>query len=480
MRFAFTVAVLLCAPVLATSQQAQLTYALRYSASGSERVRVTINLPDAQAAPLTLVMPRAIPMGYGEQQFDRYVDPVLAFSNSGEPLPVQRTDGPRWTIGKTGARVRRIEYEVNLARMEREILGASDSSRVRPAYVGLLGYSIFAFVDGFENRPIRLQIDGPAGWPIFSTLAPQLPAATGSTAAQAASFYVLADSQIAMGPKLQLQSLKGTVPLFVALYAEGEVDIELHGKLALEAMEQVIEYFGGAPFPHYTILIELLRPVSPEHRYGFSMEHLDSSTYYLGMDRGITSKSTAEQRARERFNFAHHIAHAWVPKRAYGEGYFPFTWELAPVIDTIWLSEGFVRYLAIEASSTDLPESEAKAYRHRMLDGLRRIVAESPAFIRRMTLVELSRVGSTRYSEDFRTGRNLFSRGALMAAEMDERIRERSAGKKSFRDGIRNLMTWSLRNRRAFRIEELPAILAEGTGVDTREVMEKWLRPLEP
>ncbi|MCM3870466.1 MAG: hypothetical protein ND895_07235 [Pyrinomonadaceae bacterium] len=473
-------ALLICAPVLACSQTPQLTYVLHYSAPGSERIRVSMTLPDAQAAPVTLVMPRAIPMGYGEQQFDRYVDPVLAFSDSGEPLPVQRTDGPRWTIGKAGARVRRVEYEVSLARMEREILGASDSSRVRPGYVGLLGYSIFAFIDGFEDRPIRLQIDGPAGWPIFSTLAPHLPAATGSMAAQATSFYVLADSQIAMGPKLQLQRLAGTVPLFVALYAEGEVDIDLHGKVGLEAMEQVIAYFGGAPFPHYTILIELLRPVSPDHRYGFSMEHLDSSTYYLGMDRGITSKSAAEQKDRERFNFAHHIAHAWVPKRAYGEGYFPFTWELAPVLDTIWLSEGFVRYLAIEVSSAGRSESESKAYRKRMLDGLRGIVAESPAFIRRMSLVELSRVGSTRYSEDFRTGRNLFSRGALMAAEMDERIRERSAGKKSFRDGMRNLISWSVRHRRAFRIEELPAIFAEDTGVDTREVMEKWLRPIEP
>jgi predicted metalloprotease with PDZ domain len=97
-----------------------------------------------------------------------------------------------------------------------------------------------------------------------------------------------------------------------------------------------------------------------------------------------------------------------------------------------------------------------------------------------MTLVQLSRVGSTRYSEDFRTGRNLFSRGALMAAEMDDLIRQRSVGKKRFRDAMRNLMSWSARNRRAFRIDELPAIIAEGTGVDTREVMEKWLRPLEP
>ena len=32
--------------------------------------------------------------------------------------------------------------------MEREILGASDSSRARPDYVGLLGYSVFGYLEG--------------------------------------------------------------------------------------------------------------------------------------------------------------------------------------------------------------------------------------------------------------------------------------------------------------------------------------------
>jgi predicted metalloprotease with PDZ domain len=209
------------------------------------------------------------------------------------------------------------------------------------------------------------------------------------------------------------------------------------------------------------------------------MEHLNSSTYYLAYDQGLTSKSSPEQRERVRFNRTHHIAHAWIPKRAYGEGYYPFNWELAPLIDTIWLSEGFVRYIAIEALTTGVSEAEAKAYRQRQLNGFRRIIDDSPAFIRRMSLVELSRVGSTRYSEDFRTGRSLFSRGALMAAEMDEHIRERSHGKKSFRDAMRYLMTWTQRTGRAFRLDELPLIIQEGTGVESGHIVEKWLRPLE-
>ena len=60
-----------------------------------------------------------------------------------------------------------------------------------------------------------------------------------------------------------------------------------------------------------------------------SMEHLDSSTYFLGVDRAITSSTTPEQMERERFNFAHHVSHSWIPKKVYGTGYLPFNWLTA-------------------------------------------------------------------------------------------------------------------------------------------------------
>lgn len=102
----------------------------------------------------------------------------------------------------------------------------------------------------------------------------------------------------------------------------------------------------------------------------------------------------------------------------------------------------------------------------------------APAFLKRLDLVALSRVASTRYSEDFRTGRLVFSRGGLMAAAMDDRIRSATEGKMSLRDAFRYLLTWSARERRAFRLDELPALFREATGVDVRSTMETWLRPL--
>lgn len=443
-------------------------------------VEVTLEVPRALAGPVVLVMPRAVPMGYGEQPYDDFVDAVKAFSETGDAVAVERSEGPRWTLGGLDARVARVSYRVDVRQMEATIFSAADASKLRPGYAGLLGYSVFAFLEGREEEPVRLRIDAPEDWSVFTTLAPGVPAPLGSASADADGFYALADSQIVLGPEAKLRRLEGPVPLYLAVYAEGPVDVDLVGRLVSETMEKVVAYFGEAPFAHYTVHMELLRPLSEEHDYGFSMEHMDSSTFYLDEGRGLTPASPAREILRTRYNFAHHFVHAWIPKRAYAAGYFPFTWELAPVLDTIWFSEGFAQYAAMEALADAMPEPEGRQYRRTLLE--RRFessLREAPLFIRRMPLVELSRVASTRYSQDFRTGKNVFSRGGLMAAEIDAAIREATGGRKRLRDALRFLMAWSYENRRPFEMDDLPEIFRKATGVETRTIYERWLKALE-
>jgi predicted metalloprotease with PDZ domain len=74
---------------------------------------------------------------------------------------------------------------------------------------------------------------------------------------------------------------------------------------------------------------------------------------------------------------------------------------------------------------------------------------------------------------------NLFSRGALMAAEMDDFIRTQTQGKKSLRDALRYLLDWSESNHRAFHTEELPVIFRDATGVDTKNILDRWMQPLD-
>jgi predicted metalloprotease with PDZ domain len=477
---------LLCWPSVAAAAEEQLVYRVRYDLAEPAIVHVTLNFPAPSDAPLTLIVPRTVPGGYAKRPYDPFVTNVKAYA-ADTPVEVRREPlGPRWKIGKTGERVDRVEYDVDVARMEREIFAASDSSKIRDGYVGLLGYSIFAFFDGWENRPLRLEVSGPTGWPVFSTLAPRVPAEKTTLTARAEDYYALADSQIVIGPKLQLRQIDGGVPLFLSVYAECDEDSAQEGALAREALDKVIAYFGTAPFSNYTVELEYLRPISVRHEYNFSMEHLNSGTFYLDTEHALTAHVNDRDRAAHRFNYAHHIAHSWIPKRAYGVGYLPFTWEMTPIIDTIWFNEGFGRYVAIEALAEAAPKEEAQRSGGQNLDAarsgqglnaLRGILEAAPEFIRRMSLSDLSREGSFLYSADFRVGQNLFARGALMAAEMDERIRLQTNGQKSLRDALRYLMDWSERNRRAFRTEELPVIFREATGVDTANILDRWMQP---
>lgn len=480
MRLARVIAVLPALAALTTSTvvaqpTAEVRYGVRYAQNRDATVAIEVTWSPPLAAKGALVMPRAIPMGYGEQRYDAFVRRVTAIDGAGLSRAATREEGPRWTLdpGTT-----RVTYDVDLVALERAVRAASDQSRVRDGYLGALGYSLFAFVDGFEARPVRLTIDGPSGWPIFATLAPRFPLAAGTLEAGAPDYYALADGQIVMGPKAEVRRLTATpVPVYLANYAEGPVDLDRVGRLALTAFERVAAYFGTVPFAHYTLHQELLTPISPEHEYGMSMEHLGSSTYYLAASAGITSASTAEDDARVLYNYAHHIAHAWVPKRAYGQGYFPFQWELAPVLDSIWFAEGFGQYAAIQAVAAGTPDPAA--FRAGMLQRrFRANVTSAPPFLKRMPLVELSRVASTRYAEDFRTGRLVFSRGGLMAAAIDERIQQETRGAKSLRDALRFLVDWTGKTQRAFTLDELPRLIRDATGVDTSAVVAEWLQPL--
>src|SRR5882724_6618830 len=84
--------------------------------------------------------------------------------------------------------------------------------------------------------------------------------------------------------------------------------------------------------------------------------------------------------------------------------------------------------VCVTALTAHLPEKESQDVRKRRSDLLRRRMKACRVH-RNMPLPELSRVGSLMYSEDFRTGRTLFSKGALVAEEIDVLPAKRQAGR---------------------------------------------------
>ncbi|MEZ4455269.1 MAG: hypothetical protein R2882_01780 [Gemmatimonadales bacterium] len=430
---------------------------------------MSLSLPAALPYAADFVMPNAVPMGYGANAYDRFVVGLAGFTAAGAPLPPADVDGPRWRFPSgPEAPLATIRYAVNLAAMDREILSAGDASRVRPRFLGLLGYATFGYVEGTQFGPAEVRLVVPAGWPAFTTLASGVQ--RDSVTAVAADFYHLADAQYLGGPGLQVRTPASSVPLTVALYAEAPFELDTLAMLSARALRAASDYFGSVPFARYTVSFESLRPVSPTHGYRFSMEHLESATFRF--EAGAT-RMNGDARTRFYYNLLHHIAHAWIPKRCAPAGYYPFVWDDPVPIDGIWFSEGWAQYLAADMLARDpaFGPTVARALVATRFDA----ATDSAPPIAGRTVPELSRIAAFRYSDDFRISAHVFSRGALMAAAIDERIRNRTGGRWDIRDIARALLTWCAQSPTPVTEATLGHVVAETTGVDVADLIDAGL-----
>src|SRR5258706_15909498 len=89
------------AAVAPPAPTAPVGYRLLVASPTATTVHVEIDLPDLPP-PQVLVIPRAVPMGYGEAPYDRFVSNVKAFAADGKPLDVARGEGPRFVMTGTG------------------------------------------------------------------------------------------------------------------------------------------------------------------------------------------------------------------------------------------------------------------------------------------------------------------------------------------------------------------------------------------
>lgn len=447
----------------ASYSQSGITYRLNHSPD-SHTVEIELEFDPVSTDTAKLVIPRSGPGTYDLTNYLAFVNNVKGYSVSGKVLKGLVGDGSFFIFNEKDEFLKKISYEVDVDKMESELLGGFASSKIREHYFGILGYSIFGFVESLENQPITLNINTGTDWPIFSTLRPSIKRKKGKDTYTTENFALLADAQVLLGSSVQIFQVKESkIPLFVAAYAETPISVEEIGRRGLLSLNGLADYFGYIPMPHYTMCYEFLNPFSELHSYGFSMEHLNSMTASLNISNAINDY---QENARIG-GIVHHMGHSWLPLRSYGTGYRPFEWQTAPIIETIWLNEGFVWYISFYNVLDYKP----------VLNFFKKTINEAPEYIQRKSLKDLSILGSTQYSMDFRIGKNLFSRGALLANELDVFIQKQTEGEKSFKDAILGLLHWTQKNGRAFNYNEIEPIMSESTGVDLSDVWDQWQKP---
>lgn len=471
MKPAFKACFLALSCVATLSLHAQLHYTLTYTDSSAESVRITIKPAAALPTPVVFIMPRSVPGNYGVTKYDAFVEELTANGIDGSKTAFIKNSygAPRWECRDSNIRVRSISYVINLKKMDEQLHAASDKSIIRPGFAGLLNYSVFGWIENHAGDAVTCTIRSFASWPIFSTLCPSGTPARGMLEFTATDYYTLADAQTYLGPSFRVREYPALVPLFVADYTEGAMGyMDDYAWEETTSMKILNDYFGKIPFPCYTVLFRETVPASGDDPGNFGMEHLQSSTFF-GDTSGIHAAKADEKVLWRRLpGYLHHMAHAYIPLRCYGDTYRPYVLEIPPVIHNIWFNEGFMWYLVYD---TLKQQDWLRFFKSSVYNG--------PADICNMTLTQLSETASTQYAEDFRLGTAVFSRGALMAAEINDYLLGHTGGRVSMRTVYRNLYEWAERNRRPFTMDEFPKLLKEATGLDVSEIYRKWQGPVE-
>jgi predicted metalloprotease with PDZ domain len=356
-----------------------------------------------------------------------------------------------------------LTYEVDVISMQKDL--GSDASVLLPGYAGIMNYSVFGWIEGREKEALRCRFSTIGGWQVFSTIDPKEFPDKENVNITCKDYFQLADGQTMMGPAFQVKKFEGPVPLYVSSYAESNNEyLEDIGWWGVQSMKILKDYFGEIPFEHYSIVRQYFHLLDSS-AVSLAMEHMNSATFtakYSGALLGPVDTATKFQRM---FGILHHMGHSYIPLRSYGDDYKPYVLPIAPVIKNIWFNEGFIWFLCADTL-------KSKALLKRLDDNA---FHEDPE-IARLPLFTLSAIASTQYGTDFRIGQSTFSRGAMMASEMDLLIKKQTGGNRSMKNVLRYLYEWGKKNKRPFTMEEFPGLLNAGAGVDVSGIYAKWLK----
>lgn len=454
----------------ATSVAAQVQYSIVYKDSLSSKLHISIRFTDKQKGSAVFIMPRSVPGAYSMIKYDDFVEGLTAITPGGEKLSMYKDEdeAPRWYCTDTAKAISQIVYEVDLRKMEGH-LDLSDASIMRNGFAGLLNYSIFGWVDGTEEQPVQCSVHTFADWPIFTTNEPTAKMSKGTLSFATKNYYTLADGQLFIGPRFRVKEFKGLVPLFIVDYCQtADEYLDDYGRQGIMSLKILHDYFGELPFQHYSILLRKALPLEPGIVPPFGMEHLQSSTFF-GDTSGFRYAAMRQAELVATIpTYLHHMGHSFIPLRCYGDGYRPFVQEIPPVIHTIWFNEGFMWFLPYDVlqSARWAKIFYANTY-------------QADPQIKKMNLSELSAEASIMYSADFRLGKAVYARGASMAIEMDQYLKEQTGGKKSMKDVLRFLYNWSKENKRPFTLVEFPQLIHKACGVDLSNIFHKWELPIQ-
>ena len=327
-KFLFTLVVLINS-VLLFGQK--INYKLKMPNPQSHYFEVEMILEGFKEKQLELKMPVWAPGSYLVREFSKNVNQVLAFDDNKTAIKTIKTAKNTWQLqnASKGKKII-IKYEVYAFELS-----------VRTSFLDLThgfvsGSGVFMYVNSHQQLPGQLEIIPYYEFKVISTALPLSTISISSDGSKVFDFLNydhLVDCPIEIGNQVEFQFMASGVKHTVAMYGDGNFDID---KLKVD-MPKVIEaetqVFGENPNKDYLFIVHNV----VDGQGG--LEHMNSTT--LSVNRW--SYSGADYLGFLNL-VAHEYFHLWNVKRFRPIELGPFDYDKENYTSLLWVMEGFTSY----------------------------------------------------------------------------------------------------------------------------------------
>ena len=388
-------------------------------------MQVDATFAELEAAPLQLRISRSSPGRYAIHDFAKNVYDVHAYGRDGRELRLERPDDAGWTVPAHAESVT-LKYKVYGDRVDGTYL-AIDASH---AHINMPAALVWA--RGFDDRPATLTFVPPAGqqWQIATQLHP------GAAANEftAPNLQYLIDSPVEFGPlAVETFTVGPQTFRFAAHHTGTKMELEGFIKDVTAIVQQEAAIFGELPSYEpgfYTFLADYLPYASID-----GMEHRNSTV--------MTSPgSIANARVELLDTVAHEFFHSWNVERIRPRSLEPFDLDRTNTSGELWFAEGFTQYygpLAMQRAGLLNLGATARILTT-ILNGVGvqagRLVRSAEEISRMAVLTDRTDADPPSAVVDVMS---YYQLGAAIALALDLSLRERSDGRQSLDDFMREM-----------------------------------------
>lgn len=444
------------------NQAANIDYEVSMSEPHTHYFEVKMIIKNHEGNEVDIYMPTWAPGSYLIREFAKSVEGVTA-KQSAKEVNIEKINKNTWRIASNNKSDIVVTYKVYAYEM------SVRTSFLDASHGYFNGTSIFMTHQPAQKENSKVTINPYKDWKKVSTALPKAKGEKGFVYV-AENYDILVDAPFEIGNHVTFNFTAAGVLHHVAMYGEGNYNIDTLKKDMAKVVEACTNVFGENPNKEYTFIIHNLT------RGSGGLEHLSSTT--LQVNRWTYSGSAYKGFLSL---VAHEYFHLWNVKRIRPIELGPFDYSNENYTSLLWVMEGFTSYydelllyragIYTEEEILSKFSSSINSIENQPGNKVQPVAhASFDAWIKAYRPTENS----------YNTTISYYTKGSVVANMFDLMIIKNTKGEKSLDDVMKLLYNkYYKQENRGFTSEEMKKTLEEVSGLNLDDFYAKYINGTE-